>query len=64
MKMGTMIPYYLMFTKPAMEIYYKYKELAESFRNIIFVGRLAEYRYFDMDDVVKRALEIFETEVK
>ena len=29
--------------------------------NIYFVGRLAEYKYYDMDDVVKRALEVFET---
>jgi len=28
------------------------------------VGRLAEYRYYDMDDVVKRALEVFEERLK
>ncbi len=28
------------------------------------LGRLAEYKYYDMDDMVERALEIFEGEVK
>jgi len=27
------------------------------------VGRLAEYKYYDMDDVVERALEVFNKEV-
>jgi len=58
------IPYYPVFTKENRELYYKYKELAEKFENLILVGRLAEYRYYDMDDVVKRALEVFEEKVK
>ena len=36
----------------------KYKELAEKEENVIFGGRLAEYKYYDMDDVIKRAFEI------
>ena len=36
----------------------KYRELAEKEKNVIFGGRLAEYKYYDMDDVIKRALEI------
>ena len=36
----------------------KYRELAEKEENVIFGGRLAEYKYYDMDDVIKRALEI------
>ena len=58
-KAGKDIPYYPVFTKENRNLYYKYKELAEEFRNLILVGRLAEYRYFDMDDVIKRALDIF-----
>ncbi|MEO2068225.1 MAG: UDP-galactopyranose mutase [Desulfurobacteriaceae bacterium] len=54
------IPYYPVFTEENRERYYKYRELAKQFDNLILVGRLAEYRYYDMDDVVKRALEIFE----
>ena len=36
----------------------KYRELAAKEKNVIFGGRLAEYKYYDMDDVIKRALEI------
>ena len=36
----------------------KYRELAEKEENVIFGGRLAEYKYYDMDDVIKRALDI------
>ncbi len=58
------IPYYPFFTKEAMNIYSKYKNLAEEFSNLILVGRLAEYKYYDMDDIVKRALEVFEEKIK
>ena len=40
------------------ELALKYKELAKMEENVIFGGRLAEYKYYDMDDVIKRALEI------
>ena len=36
----------------------KYRELAGKEENVIFGGRLAEYKYYDMDDVIKRALEV------
>lgn len=36
----------------------KYRQLAKKEKNVIFGGRLAEYKYYDMDDVIKRALEI------
>ncbi|SNR60909.1 UDP-galactopyranose mutase [Desulfurobacterium atlanticum] len=58
------IPYYPVFTEENRELYFKYKELAEKFENLILVGRLAEYRYYDMDDVVKRALEVFEENIR
>lgn len=58
------IPYYPMFDKNSEELYSKYYELASSFDNLVLVGRLAEYKYFDMDDVIKRALEIFEEKVQ
>ncbi|MFH1541828.1 MAG: UDP-galactopyranose mutase [bacterium] len=37
----------------------KYQQLAEQESDTIFIGRLAEYRYYNMDGVVGRALEIF-----
>jgi UDP-galactopyranose mutase len=36
----------------------------EKFENIVLVGRLAEYKYYDMDDIVKRALEVFKEKVR
>lgn len=54
------IPYYPVFTKENQELYNIYKKESLILNNIIFVGRLAEYRYYDMDDVIKRALEVFE----
>ncbi len=63
-KAGRDIPYYPVFTKENSNLYNKYKNLAEKFENIILVGRLAEYRYYDMDDVVERALKIFEERIK
>ncbi len=60
---GRDIPYYPMFTKESRELYLKYREFAENFKNLILVGRLAEYKYYDMDDIVKRALEVFEERI-
>lgn len=38
-------------------LYQKYKELADS-DGLITVGRLAEYKYYDMDDTIKSALKV------
>ena len=53
-------PYYPLFTDEARAAYEKYSAELKRFKNITAVGRLAEYRYFDIDDVVKRALEVFD----
>lgn len=37
--------------------YQKYKELADQLPNTIFGGRLAEYKYYDMHQVIASALE-------
>lgn len=58
------IPYYPVFTSESRKSYEKYKEYSQKFENIILAGRLAEYRYYDMDDIVKRALEVFEERVR
>ena len=36
----------------------KYRELASKEKNVIFGGRLAEYKYYDMDDVIYNALKV------
>ncbi len=40
------------------EIYQKYKALADAKSSVIFGGRLAEYKYYDMHQVVEKALEV------
>ena len=39
------------------ELYEKYKALADNTPNVIFGGRLGEYKYYDMDKVILSALE-------
>ncbi|WP_332121699.1 UDP-galactopyranose mutase, partial [Escherichia coli] len=41
-----------------MELFKKYKQLANSENNIIFGGRLGEYKYYDMHQVIKSALNL------
>ena len=44
------------------QLYEKYAALAVQESNVIFGGRLAEYKYYDMDDVIKSALICAEKE--
>ena len=43
------------------ELAEKYRKLASNEKNVIFGGRLAEYKYYDMDDVIKSAFDTFKT---
>jgi UDP-galactopyranose mutase len=43
-------------------LYNKYKELAQNEKKIVFGGRLAEYKYYDMDKVIERSLAVFNGE--
>ena len=51
-------PYYPILTAQNQELYQKYKVLAAGESNVCFVGRLAEYKYYNMDQVVAAALKI------
>ena len=55
------IPYYPVFTAENQKKYAAYKDLAARIPNLHLLGRLAEYRYYDMDAIVARALEMYET---
>lgn len=57
-------PYYPIFTNENQEKYNKYLEYSKEFKNLILVGRLAEYKYYDMDDIIERTLEVFEKNIK
>ena len=59
-EIGKDIPYYPVFNDENRERYLRYRKLADGYDNLIMLGRLAEYKYYDMDDIVARSLEIFE----
>ena len=49
-------PYYPVNDEKNSILYLKYKELADKEKNAIFGGRLGEYKYYDMDQVIESAL--------
>lgn len=52
-------PYYPVPRPENAELYKKYQQLAAAISNTHFVGRLATYRYYNMDQVVASALTLF-----
>ena len=50
-------PYYPVNDEQNGKLYAEYKKLADAEKNVIFGGRLAEYKYYDMDAVVAAALK-------
>lgn len=58
------IPFYPINDKENNEIYKKYKKEADEEKNVIFGGRLAEYKYYDMHQVVASALKTVKQEKK
>ncbi|MBQ5599949.1 MAG: UDP-galactopyranose mutase, partial [Lachnospiraceae bacterium] len=57
-----MEPYYPVNDERNQELYKKYAELAEAEEHVIFGGRLAEYKYYDMDKVIESAFQRVEKE--
>lgn len=55
-------PYYPVNDEKNGALYKKYKELADKEENVIFGGRLGEYKYYDMDQVIAAALDMCEKE--
>lgn len=56
-------PYYPVNDEKNSSLYRKYKDLSESTKKVVFGGRLGEYRYYDMDQVIGAALECAEKEL-
>ena len=56
-------PYYPVNDEKNGQLYAEYKALAEK-ENVIFGGRLGEYKYYDMDQVIRRALDISDAELE
>ncbi len=55
-------PYYPINDEKNMSLYKKYKEKTKEIPNVIFGGRLGQYQYMDMDDVIEAALRMLEEE--
>lgn len=51
-------PYYPINNNLNNQLYMKYNKLADQQKKVIFCGRLAEYRYYDMHQIVERALSL------
>lgn len=56
-------PYYPVNDEKNGALYEEYKKLAEKEKNVIFGGRLGEYKYYDMDAVIASALDMCEKEL-
>jgi UDP-galactopyranose mutase len=54
-------PYYPVPNKKNMELYDKYREFAIIETGVHFLGRLANYKYFNMDTAILNALEYFDS---
>ena len=54
-----MEPYYPINDKENSELYAQYKNLADQEKDVIFGGRLAEYKYYDMAPIIEKALAMF-----
>lgn len=54
-----MEPYYPVNDKENSELYAQYKNLADQEKEVIFGGRLAEYKYYDMAPIIEKALAMF-----
>ena len=50
-------PYYPLNDEKNAELYGRYQELARKEGNVIFGGRLGQYKYYDMDDTIEAALQ-------
>ncbi|MGP1433817.1 MAG: UDP-galactopyranose mutase [Catonella sp.] len=55
-----MIPYYAILNDENKALYKKYNALAANYENLYLLGRLAEYKYYNMDAITKKALELCE----
>lgn len=57
-------PYYPILTDDSKHRYEQYLELSKQYKNLYLCGRLAEFKYYNMDQVIERALEVSEEIIK
>lgn len=54
------VPYYTINDEKNNSLLAKYEEGSSKLNNVYFLGRLAKYKYYDMDDAIKEAFNLFE----
>lgn len=59
-KGGGNAPFYPVITEETKARYERYRQEAESYGNIFLCGRLAEFKYYNMDDCILHAFDVFE----
>ena len=59
-----MEPFYPVNDSRNQQLYAKYKDMSANEPNVIFGGRLAEYKYYDMAPVIRRAIDLAAGELK
>lgn len=57
-------PFYPLNDQRNRNLVLQYRELATQEKNLIFAGRLGDYRYYDMHETINRALTVFEENLK
>ena len=55
-----LLPYYAILNDDNKALYEKYVTLAKEYKNLHLLGRLAEYKYYNMDAITEKALELCE----
>ena len=56
-----MEPFYPMLTEESKRQYEKYRHMADEIPSLYCCGRLADFKYYNMDEAIDRALHIAET---
>ena len=51
-------PYYPVLTEESQQQYAKYKQLADRVENLVYCGRLGDFKYYNMDQALERALSV------
>lgn len=54
------IPYYAILNEENRKLYEKYRKRTEHYKNFYLLGRLAEYQYYNIDAMTKKALDLTE----
>lgn len=55
------IPFYPINNFVNITLYNKYKDVVNTFTNLVICGRLAEYKYYDMDDIIQHCIKLSQT---